>query len=738
MNWEDYLELGGEQAPTEEEILLSKLQNMEPPPSPKSTIGYSGEGIIDIVKGQFGSQSEASIQPEEYMSVPSSMFSSQEDTKEEFKHDVSEKEDVFEAPTKKNLLPLLNTAATDDADLTPPAKSVRSASQVSVVKATKNRAMAFPLKVLKNEDDVTPIWMITYARCPREPWILMNNIKHYVESDKLRSYYHIQVKILFGIAMLEWGTENGCWEPHIHLLLKFENTRISEAPNKEFMLHFSSLMSFHAQLKPRDIDVRPVSQLMRGLAYLSKALPLKLDHLTYEPISVNFKQDKAEIITKRWCMMSFDPKMPIGTYTALIKNEVNRRLPPVPFESSPNVISDSDSTAFNSPAPAKKTDDRTQIDCVPIKEFEEAIYDKEGGIYPYANTFDHDRPAWLNLVVSRTLLLYKGKTDYIFDKLTLFIIKEGLSIGEAMNMIDLNTGYRWFLSKMSNTQKALYAKFTPTDTDRLFPDINAAHNSAMARLKERFENITSYALGDPSKKQLLHKETLSIQRSKDTLLKLTRWLKTSIQNIVDKRFQRNRHLWVYGAGSNGKTSFVNWLRKNFKCQLLTACDKYLLTELDYTHKDFYIFDEFNLNNHIGNVTITLEVFNNMLGQSCNDEAQFDALHNDLASWPDVNVKGTMGKTHPCATFIFLTNIPILPRLREQVADDLLSNFKLRFSTQLNFERFEKLPEEVCIFNTCPDRKIDDLSIEELEKQARDEDMIIPDFGPIRSANDFGY
>lgn len=756
--YKDFFEIEAEEDSAEEEI-AERVNNMEPPKSPHSTIGFnedvlpqmirgcysvespkSSEGNSDSAKGRRSrlrrkaSEEDDALTPDDFFTPPPSMFASQE----------SRNDELFEVPTRKNLAPdmeLTVTKATPSSRPMSVTGSVNGSSSENG-KARRQRVMKVPEKILK-EGETAPYWMVTISGVTKDPKIFIRAIRSLCEPS--HCYYLAFGKILFAIAMLEWGYENGQVEPHIHIVVKFENNRVCKGPTKEIGLKFAQHLAWKVSLGYRDYNMTPIVGLMKGLVYVSKTLPNKLDSLTYKPLRTTLKTRIGstwnEEDVNRWDMDSFDLEMPLGTYFAIIKAEVERRNKSKPIQNDENEPPLQESNAFHTPSPSKKLDMRLQVESVPIREIKDALYDPDGGIFPLENTEDADRPAWLNMILSRFLLLFKGKNEHMYDKMTLFIVREGMTIGECFSMIDLHSTYRWFLTKLNPQQKILYAKFAPLELTRKTVDIPELHNLAIMRLKRRYDKAMHIVNNLPTSSRTIDNEVTRIRLYKNKLVKLTRWLQDCSISIKTKVYPRNRHLWIYGAGSNGKTSFVNWLRKHYKCQLVHACDKYLLTELDYTQTDFYIFDEFNLNNHMSSsATITMEVFNNMMGHSTKDEQHYIAAHKDVSNWPDVNVKGTLGKTHPCGTFIFLTNIPLHPKLRDPTSDDILSNFKLRFSTQLDFMKFEKMPEEFCIFNIETPKKIDDMTIDEIESKAKDDNMTIPDFGSAdaQDSNNFGY
>jgi hypothetical protein len=89
---------------------------------------------------------------------------------------------------------------------------------------------------------------------------------------------------------------------------------------------------------------------------------------------------------------------------------------------------------------------------------------------------------------------------------------------------------------------------------------------------------------------------------------------------------RNRHLYIYGEGTNGKTSFKRFLQSNFLVQIHSANHQFLTSVPETKPIHIYIFDEFNPKNHVGkNSLFRLNFFNNMMGEEIRDKDQYDDI-----------------------------------------------------------------------------------------------------------------
>jgi hypothetical protein len=101
---------------------------------------------------------------------------------------------------------------------------------------------------------------------------------------------------------------------------------------------------------------------------------------------------------------------------------------------------------------------------------------------------------------------------------------------------------------------------------------------------------------------------------------------------------------------------------HFKVQTHHSNKNFLVTVPDSAPCHFYLFDEFDIWQHIGmdnTVNFKISSFNLMMSCKSSSVAEYDALASNYNSWPGPNVKGKSNiRTHPFVVFIFFTNVPL--------------------------------------------------------------------------------
>jgi hypothetical protein len=159
-------------------------------------------------------------------------------------------------------------------------------------------------------------------------------------------------------------------------------------------------------------------------------------------------------------------------------------------------------------------------------------------------------------------------------------------------------------------------------------------------------------------------------------------------------------MYLYGAGTNGKSSFKRFLDEKFLVQTHSVNHQFLTTVPDQRPCHIYIFDEFDPRNHIGKDSkFRFNYLNNMLGEESKDLEQYHRILGNPDNWPGPNVKShTNCRTNPFVFCIFFSNIPMLeardvPRVEER----LIENFRERMKFMMDLRFGEFIPEELCSF-----------------------------------------
>lgn len=140
-------------------------------------------------------------------------------------------------------------------------------------------------------------------------------------------------------------------------------------------------------------------------------------------------------------------------------------------------------------------------------------------------------------------------------------------------------------------------------------------------------------------------------------LMISAWLDIA-QQICDRKIAcfKNRHLYLFGGGDNGKSSFIKFLHKHFYCCDLRVTTNYVLSDIAVSRPyEIVIVDEFDISKHMQmSSTLTFSDFNMVMGQFSSAE-DADKIRDDDSTWIKMNVKGGHAGLYPYAIWVFCSN-----------------------------------------------------------------------------------
>jgi hypothetical protein len=138
------------------------------------------------------------------------------------------------------------------------------------------------------------------------------------------------------------------------------------------------------------------------------------------------------------------------------------------------------------------------------------------------------------------------------------------------------------------------------------------------------------------------------------------WLYYLIKGVEgNAEIYKNRHLYVYGSGNNGKTSLIEFLKKHFYCFSLKFTKDFALAASDISKPyEVVIVEEFDIAAPLTKgANMSLQTLNELLGKEA-DAARFERAKKSFNDWITIGTKGSFYSMFPYPTYVFLGNNPL--------------------------------------------------------------------------------
>lgn len=515
-----------------------------------------------------------------------------------------------------------------------------------------------------------------------------------ISMDALENIKNAELEHLAGTV--EWAA--GSRTPHFHILISLD--KVFPKLTKAEMLPLARKLAPGLETF---VNVTHVARYVNGLRYITKCLKFGIRSLidnTYaNPIKISvFNRDiqlSEEDSKTRWIETA---RTVVVANPGVNLNDIKERIAVLSKYGAPksNMIDE-----FKHPGASKKPD----IASMTIDSLENLVLYCDGsGLERFSSESEDSVCAtWINKAFNLCKEVGKCRLNDLCDKLLVYVSICGLTVHRLHKMRDLHSSIRNYLcTKHARGGLQHYASFLPSYSEDKFPDMSelvSSYNNDMrlmkAKILEKFrlENRTQSDI-----RMALARWKLSTENVDSLIL----WLAKVTQMCKTKVMPRDRHIYVYGPGSNGKSSFARFLCKYFLVQFHSADHQWMTSIPDRSPCHFYIFDEFDIYKHMGTKTqFRLNQFNNMMGWGTSSEQEYNEILENDSNWPSPTVKTVVEKTNPLVTYVFLSNQPFPTEREVPVADMPYYNcFKDRFDLILSLGQHEKIPRQFVVLDNA--------------------------------------
>lgn len=547
-------------------------------------------------------------------------------------------------------------------------------------------------------------------------------IVDYSRDVDLERKKEITMQLAEAYGTLEWKRENGFnISPHVHLVFVYaENMKPMVGDVLSHACRIGRINPFYMNT----VNVVPLTRFRAGLKYITKFLKGGVKGL-FDPniskcISIKmFTHNEGDQKSEKQCPRAGVSRNTLNPYEQAKKHA---------FTAARLVMNENQSGDGEGYSDKKKKKVKLDIAAMGPSELWEALYE-----FPEISSWEeitHDVEsvaAWITAIFTKLQEIGRVTRTDLADKVLIMLSTKGFDVNKLLGAINIHTSIR---TSLADKRKGLsYSMFMP-GRDHKFPNID----ELVSKFKTRYANMINRIIeatiekhGRTREQVLADPKLKAIAKRLDSEMcekgKIFLWLKKVVKYHSTGKVKRNRHLFIHGGGTNGKTAFKKFLEENFLVQYHSATHSFLTTVPDQRPCHIYIFEEFDIMQHLGkDAKFRLNMFNSMLGEESRDMNEYRRILNNLESWPGPNVKSHVNcRTNPFVFYVFYTNSPIpKPCMVRREDEPLLENFLRRLDLIIHLDYKQFLPDEVCSFVPGGDKTVPlhEKSIKDIQKSMK--------------------